>query len=465
MRVVEQEYLGGRMNFKESTPQIIREAIEPSIGQTPCSPPKSKFGRPLRRVAKAVFNHVVTANAISAQAVHINAGESSSIQVPTPPFESITVEQAMHEDPKLWKEAIKSELRSLQATNTYTILTGSPPPGKKIISSKIVLRKKFRSDGSLDRRKARIVVRGFEQQYGIDYFETFASVIRYNTLRILLSKAAVDDLEIEALDVDTAFLNPKLEEEIYMEIPDFFSLQHPGINRKENYLKLNKSLYGLKQAPHIWFKEVKDHFNQISLKSGDADPNLFIGRGVFVLLYVDDMLIIGKHGNLNSVKSDIMNKWSCKALGPVDTFVGIQVERNRQKRTLRIHQTAYTTKLIQRLGMEKSIPKDLPLPAGTVLSPSTKDDIHQTLKDDDICLYRQIVGSVLYISNGTRPDISYAVGQLARFMSDPDSNHLSMAKHLLRYLNGTRSLGIKYRFAATTKKLGSMDRCNMGYRK
>ncbi|KAI0996034.1 hypothetical protein K3495_g12147 [Podosphaera aphanis] len=153
----------------------------------------------------------------------------------------------MREDPCLWKDAIKSELDSLYNTNTntYTIMSGSPPPGKKVISSKIVLRKKFKNDGSLARRKARIIVRGFEQQYGIDYFETFASVIRYNTLRILLSKAAVEDLDIEALDVDTAFLNPKLNEEVYMKIPDFFSLQHPGISRRKNYLKLNKSLYGL----------------------------------------------------------------------------------------------------------------------------------------------------------------------------------------------------------------------------
>ncbi|KAI0996190.1 hypothetical protein K3495_g11988, partial [Podosphaera aphanis] len=143
----------------------------------------SRFGRPLRRTSRAAFSHSIATDAIAAQVVHIEEGKLSSIQVPTPPFESITVEQALLEDPKLWKDAIKSELKSLKDANTYIILSGTAPPGKRVVSSKIVLRNKFKSDGSLARRKARIVVRGFEQQYGIDYFETFASVIRYNTLR------------------------------------------------------------------------------------------------------------------------------------------------------------------------------------------------------------------------------------------------------------------------------------------
>ncbi|KAI0992749.1 hypothetical protein K3495_g15436 [Podosphaera aphanis] len=101
--------------------------------------------------------------------------------------------------------------------------------------------------------------------------------------------------------------------------------------------------------------------------------------------------------------------------------------------------------------MDKSIPKSLPLPAGTVFKSSTENDPWYILEDEDASLYRQIVSSVLYLSNGTRPDISYAVGRLARFMSSPNSNHLSMAKHLLRYLKGNRSLGIMYKATNDTK--------------
>ena len=109
------------------------------------------------------------------------------------------------------------------------------------------------TNNTIARYKARVVVRGFKQQYGIDYWETFASVIRYDTLRALLAKAAVKDLEIDQMDVNTAFLNLDCEEEVYMQVPDYFKLIMPGITKYTYYLQLLKSLYGLKQAPRAQF--------------------------------------------------------------------------------------------------------------------------------------------------------------------------------------------------------------------
>ena len=159
--------------------------------------------------------------------VHLEEGES--IGAPQIPTEAITIEQAIKENPLEWEAAISSKLMALLETGTFKILRGKPPPGKHPISSKTVLRNKPRPDRSIARRKARVVIRGFKQTYRIDYFKTFASVIRYNTLRLLLAKAAAEDLEIDHMDVNTAFLNPKCEEEIYMEIPDFFHLVTNGI--------------------------------------------------------------------------------------------------------------------------------------------------------------------------------------------------------------------------------------------
>ncbi|KAI0992502.1 hypothetical protein K3495_g15683, partial [Podosphaera aphanis] len=132
---------------------------------------RSRYGRLIRDRAYSVFSRDIAVAATSSQIVHINQNDSSSIQVPTPPFESITIEQAMVEDKKLWTEAIFSELKSLEKTGTFTIMKGQLPKARKVISSKTVLRKKLKSDGTLARRKARIVVRGFEQEYGTDYFE------------------------------------------------------------------------------------------------------------------------------------------------------------------------------------------------------------------------------------------------------------------------------------------------------
>ena len=180
----------------------------------------------------------------------------------------------------------------------------------------------MRTDATIARRKARVVVRGFEQQWGIDYFETFASVIRYNTLRALLALAAILDLEIDQLDVDTAFLNPDCEEEIYMEVPDYFDSIMPGITKHTHYFQLLKSLYGLKQAPRAWFELVKMEFQKLGLKAGDSDLNLFIGKGVYILLFVDDMLIVGKRIQVDDIKKEIHRLWKCKEPKKADLFIG-----------------------------------------------------------------------------------------------------------------------------------------------
>src|SRR5580693_7236174 len=250
----------------------------------------------------------------------------------------------------------------------------------------------------LVRKKARLVIRRNKQQVGIDYFETFASVLRYTTLRILLAKAAAENLEADHVDIDTAFLNPDLEEEVYMKVPEFLEQVYPELKTLGAFLKLNKSLYALKQAPRAWFYRVKKFFQELGLKSSTADPNLFTGHGVSILLFVDDMLIVGKRQQVDTMKAKILKQWKGKDLKAVDTFVGFQIVRNRKERTLTIHQSFYTTKLLERLGMDKSNPVALPIPTGTVLK-STDDDL---LEGDDIIVYRQIVGSTIFLANNTR---------------------------------------------------------------
>ena len=133
--------------------------------------------------------------------------------------------------------------------NIYEVI--DIPRGRKVIWSKVVLRKKFDIEGELTRLKAYIVTKGFEQKYSIDYTATFVSVVRYITLRALLVKAAIKDLEIDQMEVNTVFLNPELKEEIYIEIPEYFKLLYLNIDFIRKYLRLRKSIYGLKQALRI----------------------------------------------------------------------------------------------------------------------------------------------------------------------------------------------------------------------
>jgi hypothetical protein len=392
-----------------------------------------------------VFTDSVVRLVTELQAVHIE-GDSSSIEVPAAPFESITLEEAIQEDAPVWKDALLSELQSLKNTGTFLIVP--IPKDRRVIRSRWVLRKKLDAKGDLARRKARVVIKGFEQQYGHDYFDTFASVVKFNTLRILLVVITEQDLDAVHVDIDTAFLNPTLKEEVYMELPEYFELLYPNL-QPGVCLRLLKSLYGLKQAPREWFREVNSFFLSIGFHSTDADPNLFVRNGVYILLYVDDMLIAGRTDEITAVKLQIAAKWKCKDLGPVTTFVGFQITRDRPAKTLKIHQTAYVTRLLERFKLDKSNPTQLPIPANTVLKLDldlASTDENQPLLPVETTIYRQAVGCLIYLSNSTRLDISYPVGQLARHMHNPRIVHLRLVKQVLRYLNGTRNLGIRYSF-------------------
>ena len=427
----------GRRRRHQVAPENADRAVHCG-SQREVNPQRNEKLRRIMRTEREVFSDSIMQAVINYNAVHLDT-DSASLGAPVAPFEAITVAEAMSEDALNWKTAIANELKALASMNTFKIIKGNTE-SVKVISSRWVLRKKFRADGTIARRKARLVIRGFEQTYGVDYFATFASVIRYTTLRILLAKAAADDLEADHIDVNTAFLNPILEEDVYMEVPDFFDMIYPELkNQLDIYLKLNKALYGLKQAPRAWQKMVHAFFESIGLTASMADPSLYVGLGVYILLFVDDMLIIGDRFKVDHIKNKILKEWKSKDLGPVDTFVGFQIKRNRSRRLLHIHQSLYTQKLLERLSMHQCHPTYLPIQAGTVLKPDKN-----LLGQDEASLYRQIVGSALYLANNTRLDIAYAVGQLARFMAQPAKSHLRCAKQLLRYLNGTRMLGITY---------------------
>lgn len=321
---------------------------------------------------------------------------------------------------------------------------------RKLISSRWALQNKFKADISIARRKARIVGKGYEQQHGIDYFETFATVVRYATLRTIFSYLAVHDLELDHLYVDTAFLNPTLKEPNYSRIPEYFHLLKPWIHGIESqyHLKLKKALYGLKHSPREGFLEVRKFSGELKFKQGEANPNLFVSSPmgekreiVLILLFVDDMLISGRRTHVDDIKSKIMKRWRCKNLGPVETFVGFQVKINRANHSVFIHQEIYSKKLLERLRIKNCNRVSTPLSPGTVLKEYDHDEL---LDKDNSALYGQIVGSTIYLSNGIRPDISNAVGQLARFMEKPCTLFLTHAKHLLRYLQRTANYGIKY---------------------
>ena len=258
------------------------------------------------------------------------------------------------------------------------------------------------------------------------------------------------------MDVATAFLNSELSEEIYIEIPELFELLYCNNNLDRKCLKLNKSLYRLKQAPRVWFLVVCQFFDQLGLYPSKADPNLFLRIGVFLMLFVNDMLIISNRGDVNSTKRSINNKWVCEDLGEAKIFVGFQIERNRAQRTIKIHQSIYARKLVERYGLKgDSNSITIPLPPGTILK--KKDELPvlpqksslpatelRDLDRDKHLVYRQITGHLNYLANRTRLDYSYIANQLSRHLANPLVYHLRYTKTSLRYLSGTLEYSITY---------------------
>jgi hypothetical protein len=226
------------------------------------------------------------------------------------------------------------ELASITALDVWEL---QPlPPGAKALPAKWVYRTKYNQDGSVDRYKARLVVKGFAQRPGVDFTELFAPVSRYATLRALLAHVAANDLELHQLDVKVAFLNGPLQETIFM-------VQPPGFERGDDVCRLKRALYGLRQAPRAWHARLVAELRAFGFTPSDADPCLFIrGKGaqrVFLFVYMDDILVAATSTKLAmEIISAIRRVFAIHDMGCAAAFLGFEITRDRPERKLYITQ-------------------------------------------------------------------------------------------------------------------------------
>ena len=291
------------------------------------------------------------------------------------------------------------------------------PEGRTAISSKWAFKHKRNEVGEITRFKARVVARGFSQIHGLDYWDTFAPVAKLSSLRILLAIAAVEDLEIHQMDVITAFLISKLEEEIYMEQPEGFVKK--GVNGKQLVCRLWKSLYGLKQASRVWNRCIHNYLISIGFKRTYADHCVYINHetGIILALWVDDLIIMGKKMEaVENIKNKLRKEFEMKDMGELKYFLGIHVQRNREERTIHISQKAYITKVLKHFGMQNCKPASTPMAVGTKLLMTTENDDNKV----DPREYQSKVGSEMYAMVCTRPDTAYGVSFAShRFHYEP----------------------------------------------
>ena len=338
-------------------------------------------------------------------------------------------------DAQFYHEAACKEIDSLLENKTWVL--AKLPPGRKVIGSRWVFLIKYKADGSVERYKGRLVAQGFSQRPGLDFGETFASTVKWATLRAILAIAAYEDLEIESVDISSAFLNGDIDAEIYMKQPEGFT-QGSG----DDVLKLQKSIYGLKQAPRIWHDKLDSVLSEIGFKKVESDNSLWIYQKddarIIIPVFVDDLTIVTKDkASITSVISHLEKNFKLRRLGGIEFLLGVKIRRDREKHSIHLSQRQYILDMLARYGFTDCSPVSTPMNPGTSLSeddcPSTPADFEEMRHVP----YISAVGSLLYLAIATRPDIAYTVGVLARYNTRPGKTHWAAVKHLFRYLKGS----------------------------
>ncbi|KAG8501668.1 hypothetical protein CXB51_004714 [Gossypium anomalum] len=280
------------------------------------------------------------------------------------------------EDSEKWMFAMQEEMESLHKNKTWDLV--KLPKGTPGVEE--------------PRYKVRLVAKGYSQIPGVDFTDVFSPVVKHSSIRALLGIMAMNDLELEQLDVKTTFLHGKLEEDIYMQQPEGFT-----VSEKEDYVcLLKKSIYGLKQSPRQWYKRFDSFMTSHDFKRSSFNSCVYFkknsdGSFVHLLLYVDDMLIAVKDkGEIRKVKAQLSEEFEIKDLGPVKKILDDEIE------------------------YMSHVP------------------------------YSSVVGSLMYAMICLHPDLSYAANAVSRYMANPGKEHWKAVQWILRYLRGTTNVCLQF---------------------
>ena len=360
------------------------------------------------------------------------------------------------QDQKLWEEALKSEQQAIIKNHTYDLV--ERPRGQKVLRSKYVLKVKRRQNGKVDKYKVRLVIMGNMQEGGVDYEETFAPVMKYQSLRTLLALANEEELHIHQMDVKNAFLNGEIQEDVYMEQPEF--LVKKGEEHK--VWKLNKALYGLKQAPRAWNMRLDDFLKEKGFEKSLNDTAIYVkgegGSRVILAIYVDDILLISKEFSLVvEMKQELCNEFEMVDFEEVESILGIQVTRNVQEGWLELDQKRYVETILKRFDMANCKGVSTPLEEGLKYTKDQEAITDEEKKEMDSIPYKQAIGSLMYLMICTRPDLAACIGIFSRFMQNPGVQHWEGVKRVLRYLRFTSDKCLRFEKQGEVQVKGYCD--------
>ncbi|KAG6606576.1 Integrase catalytic core protein [Phytophthora cinnamomi] len=333
-----------------------------------------------------------------------------------------------------WRKAIRAELKSMRLRGVFR--AAKLPNNQRAVGTKWVFKIKRNADGSIEKFKARLVAKGFVQKYGIDYTETFSPVVKYVTLRMIIAVAKYFGWPMDQLDVVTAFLYGLMKEKVFCSVPE-------GVELDDGFdcVELLKAIYGLKQASRVWNETFDEYVRSIGFRVSSYDPCLYIkvvdGECVLLLVYVDDVLVTGSSAEMIAeVKRQLKSRFEMTDSGKCSFILGIEVVDNADG-SVTLSQARYINDILERFGMQDCKPAASPV------------DISMKLVSSDAMTkldapFREAVGALMHLMTSTRPDIAFAVGYVSRFMENPQVEHWIAVKRIFRYLQGTKSHGIRF---------------------
>ncbi|CAF4947657.1 unnamed protein product [Pieris macdunnoughi] len=336
-----------------------------------------------------------------------------------------------------WQQAMSDELQAFEDNQAWEIV--SQDEADRVVQCKWVFKKKPENNNSV-RYRARLVAKGYTQQHGVDFNETYSPVLRYSTLRLLFAISVKYNFEITHLDVVTAFLNGFLTENVYMQAP-------ANLNCPSNcVLKLKKAVYGLKQSARAWNARINDFLIDLDYKKSVSEPCLYSKKckneQIIIAIFVDDFFIFSNCKTMtNDLKKKLMSKFKIKDLGQIKRCLGMRVKC--ENNCISIDQEQFVKQILKKFYMTDCNTKDTPMECNLKLEKAECVDKQFP--------YPQLIGNLMYLSVLTRPDISYSVSYLSQFNNCFSSVHWHHVKRILKYLQKTKSYGLKF----------TKDTCNL----
>ena len=351
---------------------------------------------------------------------------------------------------------MRAEIETLKAKHTWDLVR--PPQEVNIMDSMWVYDIKWDGEGRRIKDKARLVGKGYTQQLGVDYNETWAGVTRLESVRMTAALAAKYNLKLWRIDFIGAYLNSLTKEDIYMKQPEGFI--EPGY--EDHVCKLVHTIYGTMQGGYDWYETLASTYDKLGYTTSRADPCVRFkrenGNCTITDTYTDD--IFGASNNDEEIKKrkEEMGKiWEIKDVGETEYFLGMRVQQDLDAGTIRLTQRPYCEHVLNHFRLENATPRNTPLPVGTTLNSEMSPKTDSGKKEIGDKPYCSILGSVMWGQLATRPDLSFSVSLLARFQANPGIEHWRALIHVIGYIKNTIDYGLTYSRDAELSPIAYVD--------